>query len=460
MGIAQSFGQFFKRYMPSPLSLAVILTLITMVLALLFGEFSNDLSKPEALLQSWYQGIWNPPLLVFMVQMLLILVLGHTLALAPAVSRMIDALTNLGRNAALAAATVCFFTLVMAFINWGLGLIFGAILARKMGEKLSARKIPFNFSVLGAAGYAGFMIWHGGISGSAPLKVVEKGHIASLMSGIAPTDQLARLPDNIAFSETIFGSMNLSATAILLLGLPALAYLLAKYAPQSQLPLKMQKVKLDLDQEQKLPSEKIDHNKFLGTGLGILVLITAGFLISRSALSWDFLSPNYINFIFLGLGLIFHGNLKCFASAVGEAVKGASGIIIQFPLYFGIMGIMKSSGLIVMVSNFFLEISDAHTFPLFTFFSAGLVNFFVPSGGGQWAIQGPILIQASQELGLSLSKSVMAMAYGDQITNMLQPFWALPLLGITGLKARDILPHTMLFMLFGVVVYLMVLILF
>ena len=117
------------------------------------------------------------------------------------------------------------------------------------------------------------------------------------------------------------------------------------------------------------------------------------------------------------------------------------------------MGIMKGAGLVVLLSNFFVSISTAVTLPIFTFFSAGLVNIFVPSGGGQWAIQGPIIIESAQQLGVPLPKMVLALAYGDQITNMLQPFWALPLLGITQIKARDLLPYTLVMMLVGVVIF-------
>ena len=131
----------------------------------------------------------------------------------------------------------------------------------------------------------------------------------------------------------------------------------------------------------------------------------------------------------------------------------ASGILIQFPLYFGIMGIMKYSGLVEIFSGFLMNISNETTFPLLTFFSAGLVNIFVPSGGGQWAVQGPIIVEAAENLGIPLGKAIMALAYGDQVTNMLQPFWALPLLGITGLKAKEIIPYTMFLMVIGVVIF-------
>ena len=146
--------------------------------------------------------------------------------------------------------------------------------------------------------------------------------------------------------------------------------------------------------------------------------------------------------------------------AIDKAIGGASGILIQFPLYFGIMGIMKSSGLVTDISAFFVEVSNDTTYPIFTFISAGLVNIFVPSGGGQWAVQGPIIVQAASDLGISLPKRSMALAYGDQLTNMLQPFWALPLLGITELKAKEILPYTIFLMLIGTLIYISGLLIF
>ena len=162
----------------------------------------------------------------------------------------------------------------------------------------------------------------------------------------------------------------------------------------------------------------------------------------------------------LGLALLLHGSFKQFLRAVEEAIGDVAGILIQFPLYFGIMGIMASSGMINSISDFFVSISNSVTLPIFTFFSAGLVNLFVPSGGGQWAVQGPMVLESALQLGVPLPKAIMALAYGDQITNMLQPFWALPLLGITKLKAKEILPYTLIFMIIGILVYVTGLLIF
>jgi short-chain fatty acids transporter len=200
-------------------------------------------------------------------------------------------------------------------------------------------------------------------------------------------------------------------------------------------------------------AERIDHSKIFGCGFGVLILIAFFYQYSHN-LAQLIITPNMLNFLMLGLALILHGNFSNFLKAVEEAIKGASGILIQFPLYFGIMGIMSESGMVGQISDFFVSVANETTLPIYTFFSAGLVNIFVPSGGGQWAIQGPIVVESALKLGVSLPKAIMALAYGDQITNMLQPFWALPLLGITKLKAKEILPYTLLLMLLGTIVFI------
>ena len=153
-------------------------------------------------------------------------------------------------------------------------------------------------------------------------------------------------------------------------------------------------------------------------------------------------------------------SISKYVNAANQAIAGATGILLQFPLYFGILGIMVGSGSIVEISDWFVSMSTTQTFPIFTYISAGIVNVFVPSGGGQWVVQGPIIISAAQNLGVSYPKAIMALAYGDQLTNMIQPFWALPLLGITGLKAKDILPYTLVLFLAGGAIFLAGLLLF
>lgn len=453
MNITQTVETIFKRFMPSPFAIAVLLTLLTILLALFFTEAPTDQSHVLAILSYWENGIWNSSLLVFAYQMMLILVLGHILVLSKPMNSLIGRLTNLVSNTSNAVLLVSACTMIVSFFNWGLGLIFGAILARKVAEASQLRGFKINYPLVGASGYVGLMIWHGGISGSAPLKVAESGHLASLMTGIGDSSLLSQIPDLIPFSETVFSSFNLILFGILLVVIPLFLYRIGKKAPITKINLPIYKG-IETEETQLTGAEKIDHSKLFGMGFGTLILFTFFYKYSDS-LSQMVITPNMLNFFMLGLALLLHQNFKSFLNAVEEAIKGATGILIQFPLYFGIMGIMRDSGMVVQIADFFVSIATPTTLPLFTFFSGGLVNIFVPSGGGQWAIQGPIVVESALKLGVPLPKAIMALAYGDQITNMLQPFWALPLLGITKLKAKEILPYTLMLMVIGTVIFLL-----
>tara|TARA_R110002124_G_scaffold120895_6_gene279049 strand:- start:106914 stop:108290 length:1377 start_codon:yes stop_codon:yes gene_type:complete len=452
MNITSTIETIFKRYLPSPFAIAIILTVVTMLLALFLTDAPKNENHFLAILSFWESGIWNNALLVFAYQMMLILVLGHILVLSKPMNSLIVKLTNLVSNTSNAVMLVSSTTMIVSFFNWGLGLIFGAIIARKVAEASQIRNFDINYPLVGASGYVGFMVWHGGISGSAPLKVAENGHLASLMTGIGDVNLSSTLPNLIPFSDTIFSGFNLLLFGILLLIIPLFLYFLGRNAKAS--PTNLPIYHSETFEANKLKgAERLDNSKLVGIGFGVLILIAFFYQYFQNLESLA-ITPNLLNFFMLGLALILHGSFSSFLNAVEEAIKGASGILIQFPLYFGIMGIMRESGLVVQVSDFFVSIATTQTLPIFTFFSAGLVNIFVPSGGGQWAIQGPIVIESALKLGVPLPKAIMALAYGDQVTNMLQPFWALPLLGITKLKAKEILPYTILVMLIGVVVYL------
>ena len=203
----------FKALLPAPFTIAVVLTLVTFVLAYFLSPNQETLLS---LLNYWEKGLWNSPLLVFAVQMMLMLVLGHVLALTKTVSHWIDKVTLFCSNTAQAAAWVTLLTLLVSFFNWGLGLVFGAIFARKVGEHATKNNIPLNYPLIGAAGYSGLMVWHGGISGSAPIKIAEKGHFLEEKMGV------------ISQSETIFSTMNISISLVLLIVLPCLMYMLGK----------------------------------------------------------------------------------------------------------------------------------------------------------------------------------------------------------------------------------------
>jgi len=384
------------------------------------------------------------------MQMALILILGHTLALTKFFNQLIDRLAQYCNSTSRAAMLISLVTILMSFLNWGLCLIFGAIFARKVAERSHVLGKKLNYPLIGAAGYAGMMCWHGGFSGSAPLTVSGSEHF--LMNQIG----------RIGIEDTLLSSMNITVAISLIIIIPLSFFFIGKLVKEQRLDIQFSSTQEKVQKIHVKGAEKIDHAKWVAIPVGLIIC----FLAIRQA--WNtpsqsglgFIDLNYINFLLFGLGILLHGSFARFLKAIEKAIGGSVGIIIQFPLYAGIMGIMKYSGLGAEISYAFVAISNEVTLPIFTFFSAGLVNVFVPSGGGQWVVQGPIVTEAAQALGVSIPKTIMALSYGDQLTNMLQPFWALPLLGITKLKAKDILPYSALVMLIGMLIFIVNLLIF
>ncbi|MGB1670199.1 MAG: TIGR00366 family protein [Flavobacteriales bacterium] len=427
-------------WVPSPLAIALGLTAVTAVAACVVG------ADVETVAMSWRDGLWNRPLLVFAFQAAFMLVLGHALALSPAVDRGVQRAVNLaGTTNARAAAVVAVVACLAGWINWGLGLIVGAVLARKVGERATERGLPLHYGLIGAAGYSGLMVWHGGLSGSAPIKVAEAGHLADLaaIAGIDPT----LLPATLPLGLTVFSAQNLLTTAALIAAVAATAVFLGRRLDrQSAAGPALPPPVAPATRERIAPVLRVLPALF---GTLLLALSVRSAALHPDAARLGFIDPDWTNQTLLGLAFLLHGSLKRFLASIDAAIGGTSGILIQFPLYFGIMGIMSGTGLVEALSMAMVRLSTPATFELWTLMSAGIVNIFVPSGGGQWAVQGPLLLRAALDLGVPLDRTVLAMAYGDELTNMLQPFWALPLLGITGLAAKDILPYTLRFMAAG-----------
>lgn len=443
---------FFAKVLPSPFTLSIGLTLVTLILAFLFGSFTGEHSQVVATLEAWQAGLWNKDLLVFGYQMMLILVLGHVLVLSTPVNRLLEFITKGATNTKTAVVLVSISTMLMGFFNWGLGLIFGAILARKIGEKSARENLDINYPLIGALGYSGMMVWHGGISGSAPLKAAEEGHLHSIMSKIP-----LGFPSELSTAETTFGVSNLIIFGVILIVVP---FIFRNIKPKSALKFDTSALTNEaVSNSEEKKVHPLERNRVLPLIFGGLLTLCF-FIVYFQNISELNLTPNMLNFLMLGLGILFHQSITRYLTSLAEAIKGASGILIQFPLYFGIIGVMKESGLAVSFAQFFISISTETTLPIYTFISSGIVNIFVPSGGGQWAIQGPIALESALKLGVPLPKIIMASSYGDQITNMLQPFWALPLLAITKLKASDIFPFTFLLFIIGSIIFIAGLLLF
>lgn len=418
--------------------LAIILSFVVYFLALFFTHPKNGGGAYPLQLMNFYQmGFWD--LLTFAMQMMLILVLGNVLALTPVFQKLIALILSKVKNGTSAILITALFSLLLSCFNWGLGLIFSALLARAIAENARRMSMKLNYPLLVAAAYSGMMVWHGGLSGSAPLKVAEINHFLFDKIG------------SISVNETIFSTMNLTLYALFIILIPTAFFLISRVKSNTYTEIE------ELPEAETISQAQVSR-QYMGFALGLVLAFLAGYQFYLYGMSA--LNINLINLILLSLGLLLYANTEQFMKAVNSAISSSSGIMIQFPIYAGIMGLMNYSGLVEVFTQSLVSVSSPDTLPVYGFFSAAVVNFFVPSGGGQWAVQGPILMDAAQQLGVSIPKTIMALAYGDQLTNMIQPFWAIPLLSITGVKAKAILPYTFIIMIVGGVVSVVVLYLF
>ena len=423
-----------QRFLPDAFVFCIILTIVVFIAAMPVAGMN-----PIEVANAWGSGVWG--LLAFSMQMALVLVLGSALANAPAIKKLIVKLAGVPKKPVGAVAFVTVISAICCFINWGFGLIIGALLAKEVAKKIKG----LDYRLIIAAAYSGFVIWHAGISGSIPL-----GMTALNADGVVDNTAGA-VTEIVPTSQTIFSAWNL---IMVLAVVVVVAFVNAKMHPDPKDVVSIDpklledapdntEVKARKDQT---PAEKLENRMDLSY---IVVVIGAIYLIYyfvNAGSILNALSLNIVNLIFLILGIAFHKTPISYVRAITESAESAGGIILQFPFYAGIQGMMVTVGsngvsLASAISTAFVNISTPRTFPVLCYLAAGIVNFFVPSGGGQWAVQGPIMMPAGLELGVTPAVTAMGIAWGDAWTNMLQPFWALPALGIAGLGARDIMGY-------------------
>jgi len=425
-----------NRWLPDPFLFAVILTIVVFIAAM----FATGLG-PIQMIGAWGadSGFWS--LLSFSMQMALVLVLGSAMASARPCKKALRALAGLAHNNMQAIVITTFVSVICCWLNWGFGLIAGALLAKEV-----AKRVPtVDYPLLIASAYSGFVIWHAGLSGSIPL-------------ALNGTYTVGEQTFTASTLETIFHPMNLIMVGVILIAMPFVNY--AMHPAQDKAITINPALLVDEEEkkyEVKTPADKMEHSKILWVivllfGFIYIISYFVGVVKAGKSVAGA-LGLNIVNMIFMFLGILLHGNLRRYVDAIAEAAAGAAGILLQFPFYAGIIGMMTVKGadgasLAMIISNFFVSISTNVTFPLWTFLSAGVVNFFVPSGGGQWGVQGPIVMPAGAELLVEPGRSAMAIAWGDQWTNMIQPFWALPALGVAKLSAKDIMGYLVIVLVF------------
>ncbi|NLY73546.1 MAG: TIGR00366 family protein [Tissierellia bacterium] len=441
--LTNSSVRMVERLLPDAFIFCVILTILAFVLAIITTG-----QGPMQMILHWGNGVWG--LLLFSMQMALVLVLGNAFATSGPIKNFLKNIARRAKTPTQAIVLVSFVSAVACWINWGFGLIVGALLARELAKNVKG----VDYRLLIASAYSGFVVWHNGISGSIPLQVAsDLDQLTSISGGL--------ITELIPVSKTLFSPWNLIVVWLIILTLPLLNKAMH---PNKEDVVEVDPKLLEEAEEVKYiktkdttPAEKMENSAILSAFITVIGVV---YLVYHFYTKGFDLSLNIVNFIFLILGIAFHKTPINYVRAVDNAVKGAGGVILQFPFYAGIMGMMTGQSatgvsLAGVISQWFVAISTPRTYPLFAFWSAGIVNFFVPSGGGQWAVQGPIMMPASISLGVDPAKTALAIAWGDAWTNMIQPFWALPALGVAGLGARDIMGYCLMVLLYtGVIISL------
>lgn len=453
-----------ERWMPSPFLFALILTYVAALLAIVIEG-----SGPSDVAFAWVDGFWA--LLEFSMQMVLILVTAFVVAYHPWVKKVIDFLISIPSSAKGAVVLVGLVSMITGWISWGLGLIVGAILAREMGKKAHQKGISLHYPLVCVAGYMGMSLtWHWGLSSSAGLLMNTPGNVfieQGVVDGVIST------------TETIFHPYALTLTVVSIIYALIILYLLSPPAETSRgideyldpgvLEDELAEMETtespsgdeapaatdggvdeeasDDSDDKRTPADRINNNKILGGLAALTGVVLTGHTFATEGLGA--LDLNVLNFAFLTIGLALYTSPIDYLEEFYEAVQSSAGIILQFPFYAGIIGIMTGTGLVDTMTEFLISIATPQTFPVIAWITAGILNVFVPSGGGEWTIVGGAMLTAGQELGVAQGHTIMAYAVGDAHTNLFQPFWAIPLLAITGLRARDLFGYaiTMLLLL-------------
>ena len=424
----------FERLMPDAFVLAIALTALVAIAAAIFAPRGT----PAVILTSWYAGTFN--ILGFAFQMILILVTGHALAYSPPIQRGLRRLISAIRTPNQAVTVTFLVAAAASWINWGFGLVIGVVLAREV-----AKQVRVDFAWLVAAAYSGFVIYASGPSGSIPLSQASAGNALNIVEKI--TGHI------VPFSQSIFSAFNVVPTLLVLFIMPFVFILVRPRAEEMQVfvpPSESTAPVLDQTRTRVLFARRIERS-----ALGSMFLAAAG--IAYVAVAWMggqlTVDINLVIFLFLIAGLALHGSPLNYGDAVKNAAKQTGSMMLQYPIYGGIMGIMTTTGLAQIISSSIAASASAETLPILSFVSSIFISLVIPSGGGHWAVQGPFTIPAAVALNASIPATTMAVAMGEEVANMLQPFWALPVVAIAGIGIQRVMGFTVLTFIVSAIVY-------
>ncbi|MDD9727159.1 TIGR00366 family protein [Roseovarius sp. SK2] len=436
---AQSLGEksaeISIRWMPETFTFAVLVTVIVFLCAWLGTE-----TRPVQIVEYWYGGFWS--LLTFGMQMVLIVVTGYALAVAPPVKRVLARIAAQLGSASAAIAVTALLSGVISYVHWGLGTILSCLFAVEIAKSFKTRGIRCHFPLLVASAYSGTAVAMVGLSSSAALLMNTPGHFLEDSIGLVP------LTDTIFRPQYIMIVVTATLTA---------AIVLTYLHPSQKNTQEMDENASspfggdETRETARTPGQRLDNMPMLAWLIGLVGIV----FILQEMMEQGIIGIqlNVLNFFFLMLGILLHGSLKSYSNALTKGALAAAGIVLLFPFYGGVLGVMRDSGLVDIVASGFVAISTENTFALWQMISAGVLNFAIPSAGGQWAVQGPIAVTASQELGLPIDVPAMSVMLGESLTNLAQPLWLIPLLGISGLRAGQVLGYTIVLMAFLFVVF-------
>ncbi len=406
------------KVIPDSFVFCIILTLIVFVMGLFLTQ-----AGPMDMVVYWYDGLWQ--MIAFAFQMSFMLVCAGAAAKAPTIERLLGRIARLPKSRHAAMIFLLVFGLIASLINWAFSLIVTPILAMQLSRHVKG----LHFPLMVATGYSVMILGQAWCpSASVYALVASKGHFLENAMGVIKQD------------ASVFNPVN--TILFFILALVTILIGLFTQAPENEvITFSGHKGPQETDAgDGKInltPADRMNRSRVLmwlfggaGTAYIFHSFITKGVINSL-----DF---NFVIFIFLTLNTFLYNSPEKFVTAFQNSIKPATQVMMQFPFYGGIMGIMAGSGLTAILAKALIQIANAHTLPVFGYLSASLVNLFVPSQGGQWIVQGPILVEAAKALNADMPVILNAFVYGDEATNLIQPLYVIPALALVNMKLKEV----------------------
>jgi short-chain fatty acids transporter len=421
-----------ERWIPDAYVFAALAVVIVAVAAMALG------ASPVSTARAFGDGFWS--LIPFTMQMSFIIIGGYVVASSPPIERIIDRLAKFPRTGRGAVCWVAMASMLLSLIHWGLSSIVGSLLVRALGRRSD---LTMDYRAAGAAAYLGMgSVWAMGLSSSA----------AQLQANPAsmPTSLLA-ITGVIPFTETIFLWQSIALTAVLIVVTLWIAWLTVPRAEHVRTAADLGIATSAAPRDEAVrtrPGEWLEFSPVLNVAIALLGALWLVNEFSSKGVANAISSLNTYNFLFVMLGLLLCWRPRTFLDRVSRGVPSVSGVLIQFPLYGGIAALITNAtgrdgaSIAHHLSTFFTEAATRESFPILMGVYSALLGFFIPSGGGKWIIEAPYVMQAANDLQVNLGWTVQVYNAAEALPNLINPFWMLPLLGILGLKARDVVGFT------------------